>query len=87
MLHQDYATKIARDRNVKASGAGFVTRFEVDADFLERYPVQRVGGAICEELWVPAGELEDFNVHIRGLIEVIESFGDEALADREDTEP
>ena len=26
-----YATQIARDWNVKASGAGFVTRFEVDS--------------------------------------------------------
>ena len=31
---EDYAVKIARDWNVPASGSGFVTRFEVRADFL-----------------------------------------------------
>lgn len=31
VLNEEYAAQIARDWNVKASGAGFVTRFEVDA--------------------------------------------------------
>lgn len=44
VLNEDYATKIARDWNVKASGAGFVTRFEVRKAFLDRYPVQQAGG-------------------------------------------
>ena len=74
VLNEEYATKIARDWNVKASGAGFVTRFAVDAEFLKRYPRQVVGSAIHEELWVPAEELADFNRHIVGLIEVIAEF-------------
>ncbi len=41
---EDYAIKIARDWNVTASGAGFVTRFEVRRDFLDRYDVQVAGG-------------------------------------------
>jgi hypothetical protein len=69
-----YATQIARDWNVKASGAGFVTRFEVDSTYLSRYSVQTVGGSIHTEYWVPAKELAEFNGHIVGLIEVIEEF-------------
>lgn len=44
VLNEDYAIKIARDWNVKHDGAGFVTRFEVDSEFLGRYPVQQAGG-------------------------------------------
>lgn len=78
VLNQQYAAQIARDWNVKESGSGFVTRFDVDSSFLERYPRQVVGGAVHEELWVPAEELSEFNANIVGLIEVVESFGTEA---------
>ena len=74
VMNEAYATQIARDWNVKASGAGFVTRFSVDAGYVARFPVQRVGGAIHDELWVPAEELEEFNQHIVGMIEVIAEF-------------
>lgn len=43
VLNEAYATQIARDWNVRDSGAGFVTRFQIDADFARRYPVQTVG--------------------------------------------
>ena len=69
-----YATQIARDWNVKASGAGFVTRFAVDASYLSRFPVQTVGGSVHTEYWIPAEELTEFNAHIVGLNEVIEEF-------------
>lgn len=74
VLNEEYATQIARDWNVRQSGSGFVTRFGVDADFIHRYPVQTVGAAVHQELWVPAEELADFNQHIVGLIEVIAEF-------------
>jgi hypothetical protein len=44
VLNEDYAIRIARDWNVSASGVGYVTRFEVDAAFAARYPVQQAGG-------------------------------------------
>src|SRR6202161_4377277 len=69
-----YATQIARDWNVKASGAGFVTRFAVKAEYLSRFQVQTGGGAIHTEYWIPAEELPEFNANIVGLIEVIEEF-------------
>lgn len=74
VLNEDYAAQIARDWNVKDSGAGFVTRFLLDADFAERYPVQSVGSSIHQELWVPAEELAELNRHIVGPIEVIARF-------------
>ncbi|HEY7117176.1 MAG TPA: hypothetical protein VH475_11340 [Tepidisphaeraceae bacterium] len=76
VLSHDYAHRICADWNAKepASGrAGFVTRFEVDDSFVSRYPVQEAGGRACRELWVPADELAEFNRHIRGTIEVVES--------------
>lgn len=74
VTNEPYAVQIARNWNVKASGSGYVTRFEVDARFLERYPVETVGGRQHTELWVPAEELEEFNRHIVGKIEVTQSF-------------
>jgi hypothetical protein len=69
-----YAVKIARDWNVPASGAGFVTRFEVAKAFLDRYDVQLAGSREYQEYWIPAEELEAFNAAIVGDIEVVASF-------------
>src|SRR5258707_11392685 len=74
VLNEEYARQIARDWNVKASGAGYVTRFEVASDFLARYPEQTVGSAIHRELWIPADDLPELNRNIAGLIEVIAEF-------------
>jgi len=74
VTNEEYATQIARDWNVRESGAGFVTRFQVRAEFANRYPVQKAGRAIHTELWVPADELPAFNSNIVGLIEVIAKF-------------
>jgi hypothetical protein len=76
VTNQAYAAQIARDWNVKASGAGFVTRFAVKASYLDRFTVQTVGGAIHTEYWIPAEELAEFNANIVGLIEIVEEFGD-----------
>jgi hypothetical protein len=74
VMNEDYAIQIARDWNVPASGSGFVTRFAVDAGYLSRFTEQVVGGSMHRELWVPAEELEEFNQHIIGLIEVTQRF-------------
>jgi len=71
VLNEEYATKIARDWNVKASGVGYVTRFEVEKSFIDRYDIQQAGGQTILEYWIPAEDLEDFNRHIVGLIEVV----------------
>lgn len=75
VLHLEYAEQIAREWNVSESGAGFVTAFEVDEEFVRRYEVRTVGKAgLHEELWVPAEELEEFNRQIVGPIRVVASF-------------
>lgn len=74
VLNEEYAIQIARDWNVKASGAGYVTRFEDDAAFVQRYAPQTVGSAVHRELWVPAEELEEFNRHIVRKIVVTRKF-------------
>lgn len=74
VLQKEYAIRIARDWNVKASGAGFVTRFAVDRDYLSAFDVHDAGGSEYTEYWIPADELEAFNEHIRGPIEVIAEF-------------
>jgi len=77
VLTEAYAIQIARDWNTKdeASGfVGYVTRFQVIAEFLSRYPVRKVGSSEALELWVPAQQLDEFNRHIVGPIEVIHEF-------------
>lgn len=74
VLNEEYATKIARDWNVKSSGAGYVTRFSVRTAYLSRYEVQQVGSRIHPEYWIPAEELDEFNRNIVGPIEVIAEF-------------
>lgn len=74
VLNEAYAIQIARDWNVPASGAGFVTRFRVITAFLRKYPPQTVGGRLHAELWVPAEDLPEFNRQIVGLIEVTAEF-------------
>jgi hypothetical protein len=78
VLNEDYARQIARDWNVPASGAGYVTRFAVRKEFADRYPVRTVGTSVHQELWVPAEELAEMNRNIVGLIEVIAEFKAEA---------
>ena len=74
VLSEEYATKIARDWNVKASGAGYVTRFQVRRDFLSKYEVHEAGGRAHLEYWIPAEDLDDFNAAIVGEIEVTAEF-------------
>lgn len=74
VTNEAYAVQIARDWNVKASGAGFVTKFEVRAEYLGRYRVEKVGGAIHTEYWIPAEDLPEFNRNIVGAISVVAEF-------------
>ncbi len=72
--HEEYSTKIARDWNVNASGAGYVTRFRVRASFLDRFGVHQVGGQTILEYWIPAEDLVELNANIVGPIEVVAEF-------------
>ena len=74
VLNEDYARQIAREWNLPASGAGYVVRFALKAEFAARYPVQKVGSAIHQELWIPSDELLEMNRNLVGLIEVIAEY-------------
>jgi hypothetical protein len=59
----------------EASGyAGWVTEFDVDDNFVHKFPIQLAGGRQHRELWLPADELAEFNRHIIGEIRVTEAF-------------
>lgn len=71
---EGHAIKIARDGNGKASGSGFVTRFEVRESFLSGHKEQDAGGRAHREHRIPAEDLPAFNDAIAGPIEVTHSF-------------
>ena len=77
VTNEEYAIQIVRDWNTKDTengSVGYVTRFSLPAEYLARFPVQKVGGREHTELWVPAEELDEFNRQIVGQIEVIHEF-------------
>jgi hypothetical protein len=74
VCNEEYAVDIAERWNVKESGSGFVTKFEVRSGFLARYETYVVGGRRHEEYWIPAEELDAFNDATVGPIEVVRSF-------------
>ena len=74
VVQREYAEKIARDWNVPASGAGYVTRFSVEANYMRQFDEQVVGGRTHTEYWIPAERLTEFNDHVVGLIEVVAQF-------------
>lgn len=74
VMNEEYAAQIAQRWNVRSSGSGFVTQFEVDLSYINQYDIENVGAVIHNELWIPAEELHTFNQHIVGKIDVIQSF-------------
>jgi hypothetical protein len=74
VLNEEYATKIARDWNTRDGGTGYVVRFQVKDDYLRKFPVQTAGAREHQEYWIPAKELEEFNRHIGGCIEILCEF-------------
>ena len=86
VLNEKYATEIAANWNVKYNDdhKGYVTKFEIEDEYAQQFEVHTVGGSHHQELWVPAKELETFNRHITGPIQVISEFPDRYTADRQD---
>jgi hypothetical protein len=61
-----------RDWNVKHSGAGYVSEFDVDIDYLDRFEIHQVGGRKIVEYRIPAEGIGDFNRGIVGQIRVVD---------------
>lgn len=78
VLNEQYATEIASRWNVKYNEdhKGYVTQFEVEDEYCKQFEVQTVGASYHQELWIPAEELENFNQHIVGNIQVISEFSE-----------
>lgn len=76
VMNIEYARQIALEWNTKSAPgyAGFVTEFDIDDEYVSKFEVKTVGTSTHRELWVPAEELEEFNSHIIGEIQVVEEY-------------
>ncbi len=83
VTNEQYASEIAEKWNVPASGEGFVTKFEVKREFVDRYEVHKVGGRDHTEWWIPAEDLEELNQNLVGPIEIIKAYRKEVAAAEE----
>lgn len=80
VLDEEYATQIARDWNTKDEASGYegnVLKFYARSEFLSRYDVHVVGDSNHREYWVPAADVEEFNLNIVGPIEVVRTLRNE----------
>ena len=52
--------------------------FEIDDEYAGKFEIHVVGSSYHQELWVPAEELDEFNRHIIGKIQVLREFSENA---------
>ena len=74
VLNERYAREIAEKWNKRSPDSqytGYVTTFEIEEDYIAQFPVQTVGASYHQEFWIPAEELENFNRHIIGKIQIL----------------
>jgi len=71
VTNEQYAIDISSDWNVRDDGIGYVTKFEVKREFVDRYNIEKVGGADHTEWWIPAEDLDELNSNIVGIIEIV----------------
>lgn len=79
-----YAIRIARDWNTRDPNSGYVgdvLRFQVLRDYIDRHEPHAAGGRDLVEYWIPSEELDEFNAHIVGEIEVLHEFRTNAKPD------
>jgi hypothetical protein len=75
VLNYPYAKKIARDWNTKSNTyAGYVTKFEVNEEYIKQFEPQVVGENWHAELWIPAEDLTEFNHQIKPPILVVGAY-------------
>jgi hypothetical protein len=73
VTNESYARALTQ-WNITDFGIGYVTRFFVKKEFMDRYPIQTVGGREATEWWIPANDLDELNQNIVGVIEVIAEY-------------
>ena len=74
VTNEQYAIELTQ-WNITDFGKGYVTKFEVRKEFMDRYPIKKVGGRDHTEWWIPAEDLEELNANIVGKIEVTGEYG------------
>ncbi len=73
VLTEAYARHIAERWNTQdefSGRVGYVLRFEVSTDYLDRFEIQKVGDRTALEYWIPAYDLPEFV----GRIEVMATY-------------
>ena len=77
VINEKYAIEIASKWNTKDTFSGYrgyVLRFDILDEYIAKFDIQTVGSRYHQEFWIPAEELEEFNKHIIGKIEVMYYF-------------
>ena len=77
VLNHEYAVEIAKDWNSSSADSdykGFVTKFSISQKYIDKFDIKQAGSSKHLEYWIDSAELENFNSHIVGLIEVTDSF-------------
>ena len=75
VLTYEYADLIITNWNINEEFSGYVgyiTKFEVDLEYIVKFKVEIAGGPQLQELWVPSEELTEFNKHIVTKIKIVE---------------
>lgn len=74
VTNEKYAQEITAQWNLPQHGVGYVTKFAVREQFMERNEIHKVGARHHTEWWIPAEDLEEMNANIVGTIEIISEF-------------
>ena len=76
VLNKSYAKEIVfwnvKDKN--SGYAGFITEFDVENSYIEKYDVHCVGNETHLELWIPAEDLHNFNKNIINQIKIVDVY-------------
>ena len=62
-----YARQIATKWNATHD----VIAYDIDGGYISGFDVHTVGLSVHQEYWIPAEELDVFNAHILGMIELV----------------
>jgi hypothetical protein len=74
VTNEKYATEITVKWNIPDFGVGYVAKFDVNKDFMDKFEIKKVGGANHTEWWIPAAELDELNRNIVGLINIVAEY-------------
>ncbi|WP_270525913.1 hypothetical protein [Longibaculum muris] len=76
VLNKSYAKEIAfwNVKDKDSGYVGFITEFDVEDSYIEKYDVHCVGNETHLELWIPAENLHNFNKNIINQIKIVDVY-------------